>query len=609
MATKASEFNSYRGDSALAGSGGLGEQGTQQVISGIWKMADAINTSALALRDQEFRKNREEYAQKIKDRDAVASMIASDQLNTDKMDEETRNRIRDGVNSMRDEFISLAKKGPLSDEGYIGIKTKYSDLIRQANVAKTNYLAMEADEKENKNLYDDKGGSTTTKENRYDAEGKVIGQVSTTTKAENIRRTPENIQAFEKHKIMQKEKMKADPNHLYEPFVPITRVDQRVLYPEIGYDISEKEVGNGRIEVTKTPSFEKTAFYYIQKQLDPKFRESMDREYENILTLSAGESLIDETNKRIVEYNQNAPVDQKIPLINRDTNKSTMFATINYMSQLGDAGPKKTYRYADKNAEALYLAQQKSGIEISEYKKKAEIEATKQIQIENAKGGSSNGISSTALSEIYKQRADAINNDPSLIKDPAKKEEKLKALEKEVFVDLAAGIFANAEAKGQKPNNLPHEGGSSALGTFGIMKDSGYAKEAFEKSPLFINERRNFKTYNQYYNFLAKNAEEHDKNFTPKYLKYLQSKVGDRIDYQLVYNYGGNVGLQEYKKGNLDYIPENNNATLGQHLQRAFEGTDLVEPAKPSKPAKSKPKSSAPRRLRWNPKTKQNEPY
>lgn len=54
MSVKASEIESYKGDSALAG--GYGAQGTQQVISGVWKMADAVNDSFELLRAQQFQK-------------------------------------------------------------------------------------------------------------------------------------------------------------------------------------------------------------------------------------------------------------------------------------------------------------------------------------------------------------------------------------------------------------------------------------------------------------------------------------------------------------------------------------------------------------------------
>lgn len=42
MPVKASEIESYKGDSALAGAGGLGAQGTQIAVSSVWKMGKFI---------------------------------------------------------------------------------------------------------------------------------------------------------------------------------------------------------------------------------------------------------------------------------------------------------------------------------------------------------------------------------------------------------------------------------------------------------------------------------------------------------------------------------------------------------------------------------------
>ena len=54
MPTNASQIESYKGDSTLAG--GYGERGSQQVISGVWKMADSINEAFALMRAQNFSK-------------------------------------------------------------------------------------------------------------------------------------------------------------------------------------------------------------------------------------------------------------------------------------------------------------------------------------------------------------------------------------------------------------------------------------------------------------------------------------------------------------------------------------------------------------------------
>lgn len=608
MAVKASEIESYKGDSALAGAGGLGAQGTQIAVSSVWKMADAINQSSLALREQEFKKNREEYAQKIKDRDAVGAMISSGQFNTNEMDEETRLRIRDGVSDMRNEFIQESKKGVISDEGYLRIKEKYSNLTREANIAKTNYLAMKADEKENAEPYDKEGPKSTTQVNTYDAEGKVSSTTQTTTPSENIRRSAENMSAYQKHIKLQQEKIKADPYHIYEPFVPVSKIDQKLLYPEIGYDVTEKDLGRKK-EITKTPSFDKTADYYVRMQSDPEFRKQQDREYENIVNLPAGESVVDNTNAKIKLINEENAKNGKplLPFINGQTSKPMFLALHNYAKQYDT--PKTSIVYKSKNDEKLDYDEQKSTIEtndnIRQAKEVSKVQTDDNIRQaqEVAKiapkvnsDGTVKGVSSTALTQIYKSRADEIATHFEAGYD---KEAKLKELQKEIFGMQA---FANSENRGEVNNNphyfatkgkdgkiIPRK--SSALGTFGIMEDSGHGKEAFEKSPLFRDARNRFKTYNEYYKYLAKNSEEYTKEFSPKYMQYLKSKAGDNIEAQLAFNYGGKEGLDAYRAGNLDYKPKNNSNTLAQHIANALDPLTEEPKAEPKVKAKAEPKA------------------
>jgi hypothetical protein len=102
------------------------------------------------------------------------------------------------------------------------------------------------------------------------------------------------------------------------------------------------------------------------------------------------------------------------------------------------------------------------------------------------------------------------------------------------------------------------------------MEDGGHGKDAFLSSPLFSEERKKFKTYNAYYKFLASNEAEHNKTFSPKYLKYLESKAGKNLSHQLAFNYGGYEGLKQFKAGNLNYIPPKNTNTIGEHINNSL---------------------------------------
>ena len=109
----ASEIESYKGDSALAG--GYGAQGTQQVISGVWKMADAVNDSFELLRAQQFQKSQKEYEQKIKDRDEIGRMITNNELDVDKLSDEDRIKANQQVSDLRSQLIDASKNGNLSN--------------------------------------------------------------------------------------------------------------------------------------------------------------------------------------------------------------------------------------------------------------------------------------------------------------------------------------------------------------------------------------------------------------------------------------------------------------------------------------------------------------
>lgn len=335
MSIKANEILGNGGDSALAG--GLGAKGTEQVIYGAWKLSDRINESIDLLKAQEFKKNRDEYEQKIKDRDAVGNLIASGQIATSEMvDDEQRLQIRDELTDLKNQFVDYAKKGG-GDEGYLEIMNKYGNIKSKIDNSKTNALAIQADEKANAELYDMQSGIKNTSRNEVGKSGKnnITGETSAqtsveTTHAENIRRSSENQKLWEAHIKKQKELIAKDPLHKYQPFVPATRIDYDVAYaPIVTDEVRTVDPKNKfKVNITTTPNIKKTLDMYSKNAVDPDKRKSIERAYQQledgIVNLDPNSLLVvDNTNKKLMEINATIKDEKdKLPLIGGDPAKS-----------------------------------------------------------------------------------------------------------------------------------------------------------------------------------------------------------------------------------------------------------------------------------------------
>lgn len=674
----ANEISQYSGNSEFAG--GLGATGTQQMITGVWKMADTINLSIAQLQAQEFKRNKDLYDQRIKDRDAVATMIKDGSFNTTDLDEKDRTIINAGVKELKDDFIKVAKNGNMSDADYLRLNENFTRLKQQADLAKADFLTIKADRVLNDEMYDkDAVTKTTTKAAVDPITGETVS-TATTTKEENVRRSSENQKKYEKHMADYYAAKAKDPNVRYKPFVPVSRINYDVAFPQIGVDVEEKPVGKEgwKVEVTTTPSFKKTAEIYGQNWSDPQSRQHIQRAYDQITEgIGNGDvasiTAVTDANKKIMEINSksgygmrndgtikgngyfgplkmkngndateisigvefdgketeiptlvptlseaekkwlldgNNPNDksktgeaivskaidhakkrmdegqspfadnpQGLPLITKDTNVPLTMALLNYTRQY-DKVPKPETKYVG-NGKAMELAafntdenirQQKEVSNINTKDNVSQYRQQKEIDKQYATAATDPKVSSALLTEVFKARSEAINLSKMSDDD---KQVALKALQDEILL----GVFSSGEAVKTRdkngnivgPNNLPHKGTSTALGTFGILEDSGHGKDAFLNSPLFSVERKKYKSYNEYYKFLATNADEHNKVFSPKYLKYLESKAGKDVNAQLAYNYGGNEGLKQYKAGNLSYVPEGNKNTLAQHIANSLE--------------------------------------
>lgn len=474
MAVKASEIESYKGDSALAG--GLGERGNAQVIQGVWNMTNSIETAMQQLRQQNFARQNREYEQKIRDRDAVGEMIASGKLQTDQMDETDRLKIGGDVDAMQKEFIDIVKRGngKLSNEDYLTIKEKYGDLQNKANIAKVNYLTIKADEKANAELYDPNSTIKTVSKVKIDDNGEQITE-SVSEKGENVRRASYNQRAYQKHMDDWNAERAKNPNAVYKPFVPVSRIDDETIFAGVKTDVKEVPLENGKTRTTTTPNFGKTSQYYMNLYANPDTRNQMKIAYDDFISGGAEADLaIDATNKKLATLFPDNPQAR----ITRQTNLPTFFTLFNYAK---DYDTKTSEKVGYKNKEDYEMAKIKyntdenirqsratNAIErsenLTEYKGKKEIDK----QYPDGKSEKSDGgIDNVTLRSIYSSRAKAIN-DSDLSLD--KKEERLKTLEKEIFID---GLVKTENAK--KKLSLRNQNGSSALGLYQIIDETRHA--------------------------------------------------------------------------------------------------------------------------------------
>ena len=268
----ASEIESYKGDSALAG--GYGDKGTQQVISGVWKMADAVNESFALLRAQQFQKSQAEYQQKIKDRDELGRMITNNELNVDKLSDEDRIQANKQVSDLRSQLIDASKNGKLSDtDTFLELKKRYAEITDGINNKNVNNIAFEADQKKYANQYDEN---------------------------------------YEKHQAKEKELIAKDPNHKYQPYVPLFQYDDKKVYTPIVTDKVQKPIDKFQVETTETPNIAKTfddtgAFF-----VTPNGRKEIMSAHAQLLNGSETSSiLLDNANKKLEEIALTLPEDQR----------------------------------------------------------------------------------------------------------------------------------------------------------------------------------------------------------------------------------------------------------------------------------------------------------
>lgn len=268
----ASEIESYKGDSALAG--GYGAQGTQNVISSVWKMTDAINESFGLLKAQQFKKNRDEYDQRIKDRDELAKMIESDQLNVDKLSDEDRLNANAKIQELRNTLIDAAKNGKVSDDkSFLEIKKKYAEIKSGINNKNVNNIAQEADRVKYENQYDD---------------------------------------GYEKHQAKEKELMAKDENHKYQPYVPVLKYDDKKVFAPLITDKKEEQVGKYQVKVTETPNLAKTIDDTGKLYVTPEGRKQIMAAYDQLKNGgNISVELIENANKKLEEIALTLPEDQR----------------------------------------------------------------------------------------------------------------------------------------------------------------------------------------------------------------------------------------------------------------------------------------------------------
>lgn len=366
--TTANEIEQYKGDSALAG--GLGAAGTQQVISGVWKMADALNTSMEAFKARNFQRQQAEYQQKIKDRDDLAKMISSKELSTDQMEDTDRLRLDSEINDLRSEFIDAARQGKISDsETYLKLNGRYKDIENRANVAKTNYIVRQAELKANSEMYDPNSTTKTVSTEGVDKQGnkQVITQQ---VKDENVRRSDENVAGFAKHDKEQLERMKADPNYKYQPYVPVSKHDYQKAIVPIGVDEIKTAVPGGKIKTSYVPSFQKT-FDELSKNWITN-RKDIEGTYREITSSGfIGNISIDSANKQLQAYNSSLGdltdpnVAKKIiPPITANDNPLVFSAKMSFALGYGEITKKEpTVQFKDATTKKLYEEQQKANIQ------------------------------------------------------------------------------------------------------------------------------------------------------------------------------------------------------------------------------------------------------
>ena len=345
MSVKASEIESYKGDSALAG--GYGAQGVQQVISGVWKMTDAVNEAFSLLRAQQFQKSQKEYEQKIKDRDEIGRMITNKELDVDKLSDEDRIKANQQISDLTNQLIDAAKNGKLSDtDTFLELKKQYAEIASGINNKNVNNIAIEADRKKYENQFDE---------------------------------------GYEKHDAKERELMAKDQNHKYQPYVPLFTYDDKNVYKPIVTDKIETPVGKRQKEVVETPNiaktFDDTGSYFVT----PNGRKEILSAHAQLLNGSDTSAiLLDNANKKLEEIALTLPEDQRALLKPIDLAVDNPAVVIAKMrTAMGwskvDTKPKRIFN-SEQDAK-LYEEEGKNALEIQKNK----INLANSIALENVK--------------------------------------------------------------------------------------------------------------------------------------------------------------------------------------------------------------------------------
>ena len=341
----AQEIESYKGDSALAG--GFGAQGTQNVISGVWKMADTVNESFNLLRAAQFKKSREEYTQRIKDRDELADMISSDKLNVDKLSDEGRLNANSKIQELRNSLIDMSKNGKISDDkSFLEIKKKYAEIVGGINNKNVNNIAIESDRLKYENQYDD---------------------------------------GYEKHKVKENELMAKDPNHKYQPYVPLFKYDNKKVFAPLITDKKETPIGKRQKEVVEIPNIAKTFDDTGNLYVTQDGRKQIMSAYDELINGgNISSELIDNANIKLKEIALKLPENERQLLKPIDIavdSPAMVIAKQRIAMGYGNIDTKPKRLFNSESDARLYEEEAKNKLEIEKERAKKDFE----IEKENAK--------------------------------------------------------------------------------------------------------------------------------------------------------------------------------------------------------------------------------
>lgn len=355
----ANDILSYQGDSALAG--GMGAAGNASVINGVWKLADSIGEINKMLNYKHIAKQKQEYDRKIADRNEFATLLDNGQLTTNEMDDDDRLQKGAEIKTYKDELVNEFKKGNLSDETYLNLHKKYSDIRDSVIRSKANYAAMKADMDAMGDPYDKSAGYVKSTSKSTVNENGVQETTTEQEKTPNIRANEENKSGLQKHIDAFKEEKKKNPNAMYKPYVPLLDIKDSDVFLPVGVDEKKTPSKDGlKVSVEIKPNLQKTIDTYLKAATDPDTNAKLKRKYNQILgDISSGgvygKALINSTNDKLKEIQANEGIE--VPLeITPATNYLQAMALINYAKGYEQSFKTQT-RYVDANAEKKDLRQ------------------------------------------------------------------------------------------------------------------------------------------------------------------------------------------------------------------------------------------------------------